>query len=166
MAKKPPEPKSALADLETHAQNIRQELKVPKQNEVFRAAVEVGYLTALADGKVDAAERATMVRAIDLLSEGAVIEWETETLLEECAKHAEKDGVGKRAEAAGAALKALGQAEAGLLFAALVARASRGIDKKEAEVLKVVGSAAGLGTDAVREIVKRAATLSKEDKEG
>jgi tellurite resistance protein len=163
---KAPDPKNAIADIEAQATRIRNELKVPKQNEVFGAAVEAGYLTALADGEVDAKERATMVRAVDLLSEGAVIEWETETLLDECAARAKKDGAGKRAAAVGEALAALGQAETGLYFAALVARASKGIDKKEAEVLKVVGTAAGLGTDAVRDIVKRATTLTKEAKEG
>ncbi|HEY8039421.1 MAG TPA: hypothetical protein VIF15_06490 [Polyangiaceae bacterium] len=162
MAAKKQEPKSALADLEAHAQSIRTQLKVPKQNEVFKAAVEAGYLTALADGEVDATEMATMVRAIDLLSEGAVIEWETETLLDECAERAEKEGPAKRATAVGAALAALGQAQAGLFFAALVARASKGIDKKEAEVLKTVGAAAGVATDAVRDIVKRATTLGSE----
>ncbi len=56
----------------------------------------------------------------------------------------------------GAALAALGQAEAGIYFAALVAHASKGIDKKEADVLKEVGKAAGLTNDRVRDIVKRA----------
>jgi tellurite resistance protein len=154
--KPPPDPTASIAELEAQAARIRAELKVPKQNEVFRAAVEAGYLTALADGKVDAKELETMVKAIDLLSDGAVIEWETETLLEECAARAEKEGAGKRATAVGEQLAALGQAETGLYFAALVARASKGIDKKEAEVLKTVGAAAGLGSDKVKEIVKRA----------
>jgi hypothetical protein len=160
---KPPEMKTAIADIEAQAAQIRSELKVPQQNEVFRCAVEVGYLTALADGTVDAKERATMVRAIDILSEGAVIEWETETLLEECEARAEKEGAAKRQAAVGAALAGLGQAETGLFFAALVARASKGIDKKEAEVLKVVGAAAGVASDAVKDIVKRATTLGKDD---
>lgn len=163
MAKKQAEGKSsALADLEAHAQSIRHQLNVPKQNEVFRAAVEAGYLTALADGEVDEAEKATMVRAVDLLSQGAVIEWETETLIDECAARAEADGAGPRAAAVGATLKSLGQAEAGLFFAALVARASKGIDKKEADVLRAVGNAAGVTTDAVKDIVKRATTLGKD----
>jgi len=161
MAKSKPEARSALADLEAHARSIRLELEVPRQNEVFRAAVEAGYLTALADGEVDAAEQATLIRAIDLLSQGAVIEWETETLLDECAERAKADGAAKRAAAVGAALAALGQAEAGLFFAALIARASKGLDKKEAEVLKAVGSAAGVTSDAVRDIVKRATTLGE-----
>jgi tellurite resistance protein len=160
---KAPDQKTAIADIEAHAKRIRDELMVPKQNEVFRSAVEAGYLTALADGEVDAKERATMVRAIDLLSEGAVIEWETETLLDECAARAKRDGAERRAVVVGEELRGLAQAEAGLLFAALVARASKGIDKKEAEVLKVIGSAAGIGNDAVRDIVKRATTLGKEE---
>ncbi|MGO9836879.1 MAG: hypothetical protein ACLP1X_22010 [Polyangiaceae bacterium] len=160
MAKKPPEPKSALADLEAQAESIRKELQVPKQNEVFRAAVEAGYLASLADGEVDEAEHATMVRAIEILSEGAVVEWETETLLEECAERAKLEGAPARAVAVGKQLANLGQANAGLYFAALVARASNGIDKKEAEVLKAVAAAAGVAADTVRDIVKKAGSLS------
>jgi tellurite resistance protein len=162
MAKKQADPKAAIADIEAQAQTIRKQLNVPKQNEVFRAAVEAGYLTGLADGEVDAAERATMVRAIDLLSEGAVIEWETDSLLDDCAASAQQDGAANRAATVGQKLAELGQAEAGLFFAALVARASKGIDKKEADVLKAVGAAAGMTTEKVTEIVKRATTLIKD----
>ena len=42
------------------------------------------------------------------------------------------------------------------VFAALVAYASKGIDKKEADVLKEIGKAAGLTSDRVRDIVKKA----------
>lgn len=150
---------ATLAALEKHADEIRKELRVPKQNEVFRSAVEAGYLAALADGHVDDAERATIVKAVEILSVGAVIEWEADTLLEACAGRAEKDGADKRAEVVGAELKSLGQAEAGLLFAACVARATNGVDKKEAEVLKAVGAAAGLSTDKVKNIVKRASAI-------
>jgi tellurite resistance protein len=166
MAKKQPDAKSALADLQAHAQSIREDLNVPKQNEVFRAAVEAGYLTALADGEVDADEQSTMVRAIELLSVGAVIEWEADTLLEQCVERAKSDGAEARAAAVGKELAALGQAEAGLFFAALVARASRGIDKREAEVLKAIGAAAGVTTDTIRDIVKKASSLGGEGATG
>jgi tellurite resistance protein len=150
---------ATLAALEKHADEIRKDLRVPKQNEVFRSAVEAGYLAALADGEVDDAERATIAKAVEILSVGAVIEWETESLLEACAGRAEKEGPDKRAAAVGAELKSLGQAEAGLLFAACVARATNGVDKKEADVLKAVGTAAGLSTDKVKNIVKRASAI-------
>jgi len=156
MTKKPADPAAALAELEAHATNIRRALKASRQGEVFRVAVEAGYLTAMADGEVDGAEHATIVRVIEILSEGAVIEWETESLLADCAKRAKRDGAAKRAEATGKELADLRQAEVGILFAALVAGASKGIDKKEADVLKAVGAAAGVGGDVVRGIVKRA----------
>jgi tellurite resistance protein len=149
-------PDSNLTDLEKHAEEIRAELRVPKQNEVFKAAVEAGYLTALADGDVDDAELAAIVKAVGLLSVGAVIEWEADTLVEECAARAKKETPKARAEAVGAELKALDQGEAGIYFAALVARAHKGIDKKEADVLKTIGNAAGVSTDKVRAIVKKA----------
>jgi tellurite resistance protein len=150
---------ATLAELEKHAETIRAELKVPRQSDVFRAAVEAGYLTALADGKVDETEVESLARAVEILSVGAVIDWETETLIDECAERANEEGAAKRATAVGAQLKALGQAEAGLLIAAIVARASKGIDKKEAEVLKNVGAAAGVSADSIKAIVKRATSI-------
>lgn len=144
--------------LDAYAERIRKELQVPKQNDVYRAAVEAGYLAATADGHFDASERETLVAAVQKLSQGAVIEWETESLLEECAARAAKEGAGKLAEAVGAELKALGQAEAGILLAAAVARATKKVDKKEAAVLKAVGAAAGLSADEVAAIVKRASS--------
>jgi tellurite resistance protein len=148
--------KPEIQDLEKHAATIRGELKVPRQSEVFRAAVEAGYLAACADGVVDDDERATIVRAVELLSEGAVIEWEAEDLVAECEKRVGAEGSSKRAAAVGEELKSLGQSEAGIYFAALVARASGGVDKKEAETLKEVGKAAGVPADRVRDIVKKA----------
>src|SRR5579863_1281481 len=159
MAKKQAEPKSALLDLEAQADSIRRQLQVPKQSDVFRASVEAGYLASLADGEVDEAELATMVRAIEILSEGVVVEWEAETLLAECTERAKVDGVEARCVAVGKELAALGQAPTGLYFAALVARSSNGVDKKEAEVLKAVAAAAGVSADAVRDIVKKAGVL-------
>ena len=85
--------------LEDYADQIRDDLKVPNQSSVFAHAVEAGYLAARADGEVDAAERAILAKAVELLSQGSVIEWETETLLEECAARAEKEeniGVSQR----------------------------------------------------------------------
>ena len=146
--------------LEDHAAQIREELKVPNQSALFETAVEAGYLAALADGNVDKDERAVLAKAVELLSQGAVIEWETETLLDSCDARAKKDGADKRAEAVGQKLEELGQAEVGLLVAALVARATNGVEKAEAEMLKAIGKAAGLSTDKVRNIVKRAVSLA------
>jgi len=57
-----------IARLTEHAAEIRKELQVPRQNDVFRCAVEAGYLAALADGEVDDAERHTIARAAEILS--------------------------------------------------------------------------------------------------
>jgi tellurite resistance protein len=147
---------SSIAELERHAERLRRELDVPNQNEVFRAAVEAGYLVASADGSFDDTERATLIRAIEILSVGAVIEWEVETLIEECEARAKKEGSAKRARAVGVELKKLGSAEAGLLLAAAVARATKKVDKTEADVLRTVGAGAGIRGEQVLEIVKKA----------
>jgi tellurite resistance protein len=151
--------KAKKLSLEDHADKIREELKVPRQNELFKAAIEAGYLTARADGGVDDAEREVLVKAVEILSQGLVIEWESEALIDECKKWADEEGVEERAAKVGATLKELGQPEAGLFVAALVARATKGVEKSEAELLKTIGKSAGVGTDKVRDIVKRATSL-------
>jgi tellurite resistance protein len=150
-------------NLEEHAEKIRAELPVHGQADVFKAAVEAGYLTARADGGVDATEREVLVKAVEILSQGLVIEWETEALVDECAKRADADGVDECAEALGKRLKGLGAGEPALFVAALVARATKGVDKSEANLLKAIGKAAGISTDKVRDIVKRATSLTGEE---
>lgn len=145
--------------LDQHANDIREQLNVPKQSEVFRAAVEAGYLAARADGEVDETEKDVIVAAVEKLSQGLVIEWETDVLLDELTALADKEGADERQKKCGATLKELGHAEAGLFIAALVARATNGVAKAEAEVLKAVGKAAGLKADAVKGILKRATGL-------
>ncbi len=145
--------------LEQYADDIRADLKIPRQSEVFAHAVEAGYLAARADGEVDGDERSVLVKAVGLLSQGLVIEWEIESLLDECEARAESQGADERANQLGSALKDLGQAEAALLVAAFVARATNGVAKSEAEVLKSIGKAAGLSADKVKGVVKRATGL-------
>ena len=145
--------------LEKHADEIRKALRVDKQTDVFRVAVEAGYLAALADGKVDDAERAAIVAAIRILSEGAVIEWEVEALVDECKARIEAEGKDKRAKAVGAELKGLGQPDAGVLFAAVVAQATGGIDAAEKKVLESIGEAAGLKKGPIGALLKKAGAV-------
>jgi tellurite resistance protein len=146
--------------LEEHADAIRAELKVPRQADLFRAAVEAGYLTARADGGVDATEHEVLVKAVELLSQGLVIEWETEALIEEFKVAADTEGLEARADKVGATLKELDQGEAGLFIAALVARATKGVDKSEAALIKAIGKSAGLSADKIKDVVKRASSLT------
>lgn len=147
---------SKKMNLEDHADEIRKELAVPRQADVFKAAVEAGYLVALADSGVDDTERDVLVKAVEMLSKGLVIEWETDALIEECETRAKNDGVEKCCERVGNILKETGQGEAGLFIAALVARATKGIAKSEAEVMKAIGKTAGVTPDKMKDIVKRA----------
>jgi tellurite resistance protein len=142
--------------IEKHAEQVQKELSVPDQGKLFTAAVEAGYLAALADGAEDAGERAALVKAVEVLSKGIVLEWETEDLLGQCWQRISTEGAEARAAAVGATLKASGHAEAGLFVAALVALASNGIDANEAAVLEKIGSAAGIAKSQVGAIVKRA----------
>ncbi|MBK6693839.1 MAG: hypothetical protein IPG50_16780 [Myxococcales bacterium] len=138
-----------------HAEDIMKELKVPDQERLFRVAAEAGYLTALADETVDDEERAGMIRAIEALSKGAVIEWELDSFLDDCAARAKADGKKARLLHVGESLSTLGHPEAALLFAAFVAQASGGIDKKEATIVHALGKAAGVAKDKVAAILKR-----------
>ena len=153
---------STLAELETHAAEIRKELAVPKQNDVFAAAAEAAYLAASADGAVGDEEHTALVKAIGVLSVGAIIEWEVEDLLQKCAERVEKEGADPRSKAVGEKLKELGQPEPALLFAAFVAEASGGIDKKESAVLHAIGKAAGIAKNKVTAILKRVGAKASE----
>jgi tellurite resistance protein len=147
MSKKP-----TKVELDTHAAKVREKLSVPRQSEVFRAAIEAGYLAATTDGTFDDGEKKAVITAIEILSQGAVIEWEAEELVSQCAAQTGKPD--ERAKAVGAKLKELGAPEAGLLFAAFVAHATAGIDKKEEGVLKAIAKAAGVADKRLKEIIK------------
>lgn len=148
--------------IEDYADKVREQLKVPRQDEVFKAAIEAGYLTALADGGMDEAEREILVRAVEMLSQGLVIEWETQGLIDDLQKLVEAEGLEARAAKVGEKLKELNQIEAGLFVAAIVARTTKGVEKSEAELLKQIGKAAGVGMDVVKDIVKRSTSLTGE----
>ena len=149
--------KAKGAYLEEQAETVRAALgATSKADELFRLAAEAGYLTALADGAEDAAERDALIEALERLSHGIVIGWETETFLTDAWARISAEGNDARCAAVGSGLAALGQAEAGLLIGAIVAQASNGIDKSEAQALEKIGSAAGLARDKVAAIVKKA----------
>lgn len=142
--------------LEQQAETVRQSLVGSHKDEVFKLAVEAGYLTALADGTEDANEREALVSAIGVLSQGMVIEWEIEGFLGEAYARIQAEGADGRAASVGARLKELESAEAGLLIGAIVACATSGVDKKEAGVLEKIGAAAGIAKSQVGSIVKKA----------
>jgi uncharacterized protein YmfQ (DUF2313 family) len=142
--------------IEKHADQVRKELSVPDQSALSAAAIEAGYLAALADGAEDAGERAALVKAVETLSAGLVLEWETEEMLGQCWARISTEGADARAQAVGAKLAATGSAEAGMFVAALVAMATNGIDANEAAVLEKIGVAAGIAKAQIGAIVKRA----------
>lgn len=145
--------------LTEYATTIRSELKeFRQQDDAYRLAVEVGYLAACADGKVDESEKQTLTHAIDILSGGVVIELEVDSIIAEI--DAAAGDADAKAEALGAKLASLGQGDAGLLVGAFVAQATSGIDKSERTVLRAVGKAAGVKDQRIRAILK---TVGAED---
>jgi tellurite resistance protein len=152
------QPKKSLniAYLQEQAGEVRKGLPAGNQSALFEVAVEAGYLTALADGKEDEGEREALVKAIEILSAGLVLEWEVEPLVDKIAERVGKEGNDERCAAVGKAIKELKAAEAALLIGAVVAHASGGIDKKEAVVLEKIGTAAGLDKKQLTAIVKKA----------
>jgi tellurite resistance protein len=137
--------KAKLADL---AAAVRSELEFRGQDEVFGVAVEIGYLAARADGTFDEAEKKAIVEAVEILSQGVVIELEVDAII------ADADASGRDAKALGEKLAALNQAETGLMFGAFVAQATHGIDKDERKVLRDVGRAASIKDHRIRAILK------------
>jgi tellurite resistance protein len=151
MAKKP-----TREQIESFAGVIRDKVSVPRQNEVFKAAVDAAHLASMIDGKIDEAEKKAIVEALEVLSKGHVIEWEIDLMVDEAQKSSGSRDA--KAKAIGDRLKELGQPEAGLYVAAFVAQSTAGIDDKEARVLKSIGKAAGIGDKRVREILKDVGT--------
>jgi len=143
-------------DFDKIAAGMRDTLSVSKQEELFRAAAEAGYLAALSDGEADSGEKEAIVKAMHKLSDGLVIEWEIDALLEQCDERIGAEGHQARATAVGAKLKELGQVDAGMLLAAYVALATSGIDKREAKMLEQIGTAAGMNRSQISGAVKKA----------
>jgi len=142
--------------LQQQAETVRASLSGSHQNALFEAAVEAGYLTALANGSEDEGERDALVKAVEILSSGLVLEWEVEPLLEKIAARIQAEGAPARCAAIGTNIQELGQAEAAMLVGAVVAHATAGIDKQEAGVLEKIGTAAGLAKPQIAAIVKKA----------
>jgi tellurite resistance protein len=142
--------------LEQQADVVRKGLSGSHQSQLFEAAVEAGYLTALANGTEDEGEREALVKAVEILSKGLVLEWEVEPLLEKIAARLETEGAAARYAAVGKNIQELGQAEAVLLVGAVVAHATAGMDKQEAGVLEKIATAAGLGKPQIAAIAKKA----------
>jgi len=144
------------ADLKKIAADMRKVMTGPTLNQVYRLAMEAGYLCALADGEADDGEKAAIVKAVHDLSSGLVVEWEVDALIDQCNEAIGNEGFDARCSAVGAGLKELGQAEAGLLLGAYAALATGGLDKKEAGMLEKIGSAAGITKNQVANLVKQA----------
>lgn len=143
------------ADLKKIAAEMRKVMTGPTLNQVYRQAMEAGYLCALADGEADAGEKEAIVKAMHDLSSGLVVEWEVDAMMDECNDAIGSEGHEARAKSVGAKLKELGQAEAGLLLGAFAAFATGGLDKKEAGVLEKIGTAAGVTKNQVANLVKQ-----------
>lgn len=148
--------KRTKVDYEKIAAGMRETLSTAKQDELFRAATEAGYLASLADGEADAGEKEAIIKAMHTLSDGLVIEWEIDALLTDCDERIGAEGHQARAKAVGEKLKELGQVDAGMLLAAYVALATSGIDKREAKMLEQIGTAAGMNRGQIAGTVKKA----------
>jgi len=146
---------ASLSALSKHADALRRRLAAAEQNEVLGAAVEAGCLAAFGDLEVDEGERRAIIDAAGVLSAGAVVEWEAESLVDECVKRIADEGIEACVTAVAGKLKRLGQAEAGLLFAVFVAQASEGIDHLEHGVLEAMAEEAGLAADELAVIIQK-----------
>lgn len=138
--------------LAAYAAEVRKELSFRGQDELFQLAVQAGHLAAKADGEVDASEHQAIVAAIDVLSQGTVIELEVDAIIQ--ASDAAEGDDATKAEAIGKRLGELGQGEPGLLLGAFVAQAVGGIDAAERKVLRAVGKAAGINDAKIRRVLK------------
>ncbi|MFO0565363.1 MAG: hypothetical protein U0263_06860 [Polyangiaceae bacterium] len=148
--------KRTEVDLKKIAAEMRKAMTGPALNQVYRYAMEAGYLCALADGEADDDEKKAIVEALHDLSSGLVVEWEVDAMMDECNEAIGSEGHAGRCDSVGKKLKELGHAETGLLIGAYTALATAGLDKKEAGMLEKIGSAAGIPKTQVTNLVKQA----------
>jgi tellurite resistance protein len=145
-----------LTALGKHAEALRNALGAAEQNELLAAAVEAGCLAAFGDLEVDEGERRAIIDAAGALSSGAVVEWEADSLVDDCVKRIADEGIEARVAAVGGTLKRLGHPGTGIVFAVFVAGATGGVDRLEHGVLEGIAEEAGLPSGELAAILAKA----------
>lgn len=150
----PPPPAIDPESLRTLAAKLRG-LKDEARAEAIQTLLEIACLTAIADGRADAAERGALHRVFVELCGLSLNDAAMDEMIASASEVVADDGIELRCQLAGQALSAHGLADDGLDIAAAVALSSHGIDRHELATLDRLAQAAGLEAEAVGRAIER-----------
>lgn len=128
----------------------------PDAARLFEAIIESAYVVAHADGEFDATEQAAFRNVVLLACAGRVAERQVASLLSDLAEQLAEDGLDKRIDLLGRAVRRPEQAREVLRVAALLAQVSGGVSEVERAVMFRIAAKLGLPDSAVEEVLLEA----------
>jgi tellurite resistance protein len=128
----------------------------PDAARLFEAIIESAFVVAHADGEFDAAEQAAFRHVVLLACAGRVAERQVAALLADLSDQLAEDGIDKRLDMVGRAVRRPEQAREVLRVAALLAQVSGGVSEVERDVMLRLAQKLGVGESTVNEIVLEA----------
>jgi tellurite resistance protein len=128
----------------------------PDAARLFEAIIESAFVVAHADGEFDAAEQATFGHVVLLACAGRVADRQVAALLADLSDQLAEDGIDKRLEMVGRAVRRPEQAREVLRVAALLAHVSGGVSPIERDVMSRLAHKLGMGESTVDEAVLEA----------
>jgi tellurite resistance protein len=139
--------------------------KLGDQDEALMASVDLAVLVAMADGTIDADERAALAAALESLMRAQVAAPVVRHLIRESKNQIDADGPEARAKAIGRQLADHGAADEGLRLALAIAFSSDGLCDLERERISLVARAAGVSDARFAALVAAAAAAPPADGE-
>ena len=136
--------------------------KLGDKDEALIACVDLAVLVAMADGTIDADERAALTTALESLMRAQVAPPVVRHLIRESKSQIEADGPEARAKAIGKQLAEHEAADEGLRLALAIAFSSEGMCDLERERISFVAGGAGVSDASFAALVTAAAALPPE----
>jgi tellurite resistance protein len=128
----------------------------PDAARLFEAIIESAFVVAHADGEFDAAEQAAFRHVVLLACAGRVAERQVASLLADLSDQLAQDGIDKRIDMVGRAVRGPEQAREVLRVAALLAQVSGGVSQVERQVMSRLAGKLGFGEQMVDEALLEA----------
>jgi tellurite resistance protein len=128
----------------------------PDAARLFEAIIESAFVVAHADGEFDAAEQAAFRHVVLLACAGRVGERQVAALLADLTDQLAEDGIDKRIDVVGRAVRRPEQAREVLRVAALLAQVSGGVSQVERDVMQRLANKLGLMDSLVDEVLLEA----------
>ncbi|MDQ2643741.1 MAG: tellurite resistance TerB family protein [Myxococcota bacterium] len=128
----------------------------PDAARLFEAIIESAFVVAHADGEFDATEQATFRHVVLLACAGRVAERQVSALLADLSDQLAEDGIDKRIDVVGRAVRRPEQAREVLRVAALLAQVSGGVSQVERDVMSRIAKKLNVGESMVDEVLLEA----------